>query len=264
MRSGQVVIVILLILAVVLTVGLTMVTRSVTEVSTSTTQEESARALEAAEAGIEAKLGGLEVQTIPGATYNLTATDFGNNAQVSLVKPLVAGDVTTVFLSQYDLEGQLQGVGFTGSKVRVCWGQDVISALESSLYYLDATGTPKVLRSAFDADPSSRGNNFTQAGDGVGCPTGKTYVLSGDIDIPSSPAQALFLRLKLLYNGSTAHYVSVVNPNSDGQKFPIQGQNVVSAGSAGNTSRKLEVFQGTPDNYPIFENAVYSGTDLAK
>ena len=52
MKSGQALIVVLLILGVVTTVALSIASRSVSEVAVSTTQQESAQALAAAEAGV--------------------------------------------------------------------------------------------------------------------------------------------------------------------------------------------------------------------
>ena len=59
MRTGQVLIVTILILGVIATVGLSIATRSTTELAVSTTVDESSRALEAAEVGLERYLGGV-------------------------------------------------------------------------------------------------------------------------------------------------------------------------------------------------------------
>ena len=58
MKSGQALVLVMMVLSVALTVGLSIATRSTNEVKVTSSQEESARALEAAEAGLEKALGG--------------------------------------------------------------------------------------------------------------------------------------------------------------------------------------------------------------
>ena len=63
-KSGQALLVVLLMLGVALTIGISIASRSTTEVEISTTQQEAARALEAAETGIEKALGGVVVGNV--------------------------------------------------------------------------------------------------------------------------------------------------------------------------------------------------------
>ncbi len=116
--------VVLLMLGVLATVGLSVMSRSRTEVSESTVQEESARALEAAEVGLEKYLGGsapsagvlTPVTAGSDAKFSLGAVNLGlNETYYTVPYQLSDGDVATLDLTGFTASG--------GSGVRVCWGQ---------------------------------------------------------------------------------------------------------------------------------------------
>jgi len=132
-RSGQALIIVLLILGVVTTVGLSIASRSVSEVAVSTAQSESAQALAAAEAGVEAALGGIAAPTITGSTINVTSTPAPMADSVLIADALAAGQVATINLVDYG-----------GNNVRVSW-DDGNAGLESAYYYTQG-GTTKVSR----------------------------------------------------------------------------------------------------------------------
>jgi Tfp pilus assembly protein PilX len=68
MRSGQALVVVLLIVAVVLTLGLSIASRGVTEINVSSVENDSSKALDAAEAGVESALGAIAT---PGPTVKV-------------------------------------------------------------------------------------------------------------------------------------------------------------------------------------------------
>lgn len=267
LRKGQALVIVLLILAVIMTVGLSVASRSVTEISTSTTNDESARALAAAEAGIEAQLAGAAAPNFgtSGETSVTTTSSYGAGTEVALNEPLAAGEVGTIFLSD--------GVNeYTGNKFRLCWGQGAndanAPAIEVMLYYKNGS-VYGVARAAYDAQ--SRGNFAPAVVGGSGCPIGRTYIFYKDINIPSdlsvpSSSTRLFMRVRLFYNGNTKHYVGVKDISTPvaNKTFPGQGQVVNSTGQSGVTSRKVQVFQQYPDLGSIFDSAVFSVTNLVK
>lgn len=284
MAKGQALVVILLILAVALTVGLAIVSRSITEVSLSTTEEESARALAAAEAGIEAALAAIvasgETRSVgtAGATYTVSTIPYGGGGEVAISDALVAGEAATVWLSGHDSSGNLvPGQNkYTADAVRVCWGQGVLGneaaapAVEVMLYYQTSGGEAQVGRAAYDPHNSRRASNrFGPAEANAGsCPADRSYSFTkniplsgGTLNLPSA-ATPLFLRLRLLYNGDTSHYVAVKAAGN--AVFPVQGTNIVSAGRAGSTSRRVQVFERFPDLSPLFDSALFSGAGLTK
>ena len=274
LRSGQALVVVLLMLAVATTVGLAIVSSSVTEIGVSTTQEESARALAAAEAGIEAALSAVVAGgTVPvgttGTTYTVSSVIFGSGGEFAISRPLTAGESETVFLSGHDANGKLvPGLNkYTGNNLRVCWGQNAgasdaaAPALETTLYWQTPAGVVKAERVGYDPNASRRGqNNFQAAGSGSGgCPAGKAYAFSTTVSVSDTP---LLLRLRLLYNGETGHYLGAAAQG--GASLPAQGTNITSAGQAGSTNRKVQLFQGYADPFPQFDNPVFSGGGLTK
>ena len=123
------------------------------------------------------------------------------------------------------------------------------------MYYKSA-GVYQIARYAYD--PDSRGG-FTQADTNtVNCPSDRPYLYHKTIS--TMPAGKILLRVRLLYNGDSAHYVAVTGSSA----FPIQGKNITSEATDGSTTRKIEVFQRYPDLAPMLDSAVFSGAGLVK
>lgn len=257
MRSGQALIVILLVLAVALTLGLAVVSRTVTEVGTATTQAESSKALSKAESGVEAALSGT-------VNAGVTATEYrGINNKISITEPLAAGESATFFLADHDENGNIDFSRlnkYTSDKLDLCWGEQggTATAIEASLYYREGLDY-KVKRFAFD--PNGRGG-FIAADETVStCPTeDHPYKYHAQITDMLPAWEKILLRVRLLYNADNTYYVAV----SGYSDFPIQGKNIVSTATEGNTTRKIEVFQRYPDLSPLLDSAVFSGDGLVK
>ncbi len=236
LRSGQALVVVLLILGVVMTVALSIASRSVSEVAVSTTQQESSQALAAAEAGVEATLGGIAAPNIAGSTVNVTSQPAGTGDSLSVADLLAAGQVATVFLN-----------GYTGNSLKVCWGQ---ARLETALYYTSGT-TTKV----------DRNYNATGAASS-GCPAdGRTYAYSKTISFPAG-STPLYMRLREWGNGETKQPLAVVA--SGALKFPAQGTDITAVGQTGDSVRRIKVYDQTPDVPEVWESAVFSSDDLSK
>ena len=233
--------------------GLAVVSRTVTEVGTATTQAESSRALSKAESGVEAALSGT-------VNSGVTATDY-LGSKISISQPLAAGESSTIFLANHTSDGELDLVNgldaYFPTSLDLCWGTETgtATAIEASLYYKE-TGKYKVKRFAYD--PESRGGFSVADITTISCPTDHTYKYHANLN--SLPTGKILLRVRLLYNGDVAHYVGV----SGSTPFPIQGKNIVSTATEGNTTRKIEVFQRYPDLSPLLDSAVFSGGGLAK
>jgi|GEM_PF-6279077 len=224
LKTGQALIVVLLILGVVTTVALSIASRSASEVAVSTAQQESGQALAVAEAGVEASLGGIAAPSIAGSTVNVTSQQAVQSDTLA-VDDLAAGQVATVFLN-----------GYTGNNLKVCWGQ---AGLETALYY-----TTKVVR-----EYNSGGSSSCQG-----------YQNSANINV--SAGSPLYLRLRLWKNGETKQPLAVVA--SGNLKFPAQGTDITAVGQTGDSVRKIKVYDQTPDAPEVWESAAFSGSDLNK
>ncbi len=231
MRSGQALIVVLLILGVVTTVALSIASRSVSEVAVSTAQQESSQALAAAESGVEATLGGIAAPNIAGSTVNVTSVPAPAADSLLVAEQLAAGQVGTVFLQ-----------GYTGNNLRVCWGR---AGLETALYYASGA-TTKIDR-----------NYYASGGAGSGCPAG-SYVYSRTVAFPGG-AVPLYMRLRLWGDGAVAVMAA------GGKTFPAQGTDITAVGQTGNAVRRIKVYDEKPKGPEVWESAVFSSNgDLSK
>jgi len=282
LRQGQALLVVLLMLGVALTIGVSIASRSTTEVEISATQQEAARALEAAEAGLEKALGGLIVTdtlsepVAPGAQESFSVSfSQATNTNMARFSGIRAGDNATVNLEYPEPTGPIQA----NAKARVCWGYQPSPgfqpALVASVYSrVQSTGKFRVKRWAFDPISSRAAvNRFTAASGAVNCPSvfedgSGVFSYSAVLDEirdPPGGERPLYLQLRLLYNGDNPQYVAVNTAcggcgSGWGWFIPRQGDEIISVGQAGSTTKKLKVTQSFFDPWPIFSDAIFSGS----
>jgi hypothetical protein len=278
-NSGQALLVILLIMAVVLTIGLSTISRSVTDIKISEQTEDSARAFSAAEAGIENYLAtggtstsglgtGVSVEAFPGS---LLSDDF----TFLYPEKITQDEVATIWLSNYDKETGLYSDLLTTSDepIVVAWGNPGADtpALEVSLYYNNSG----IKVAKFMLDPvSSRSNNFCKAdADRTNCPSeisnfstsgtvpygGQSMRFSAEIST-TGLNEMYFARLRLLYTGSTAHFIGFKSSSA----LPSQGDKIAATGTSNQATRKVEVYRLRAAPPDIFDFALYSGGSLTK
>lgn len=275
-QKGEIILIILLVMAVGLTIGLSVAGRSLTDIRLSTQIEESNRAFSAAEAGIEDVLrqGLLSATGGPGtigdAKYNVTLTSVGGSAsQFSFPSVIQAGDAQVIWLVPHNASGADDSTrAYSGSSIEICWSKiETTPALEISLLFKSGSNY-KVARAAYDPD-STRTNNFSSLADPAGsyCTSGNenyTYhvnLIFADLspaviasDIP------LALRLRPVYANSKL----AVKPAS-GATLPEQGKNIVSTGQTNSgVTRKWNVIQTYSAPNDIFDYAIWSNTNLTK
>ncbi|KKS32530.1 MAG: hypothetical protein UU93_C0006G0009 [Candidatus Amesbacteria bacterium GW2011_GWA2_42_12] len=283
MRRGQALIIILLILAVITTIGLSVASRSVTEVSTSVTSDEGTRALSAAESGVEYALSMGSGGVNSDIGYTVTVESQNSSAQVILTDKLKAGEIGTVFLAPHSSNGMLDTTStYNGNKFNVCWGKsgtpndNSAPAIEVDLYYFEEN-VYKISRLAYDPNSSritSSNNNFSTLSSGFNissdCPSGSAFAFGTQIGLNAngfgvSTNNLLFLQIRPFYNGDVAHVVGVKNgTGGGGDSFPAQGTIITSTGTAGVSTKKVQVLQTYGAPYSIFTSAVFSGSDLVK
>jgi hypothetical protein len=277
--------IVLLIMAVALTIGLAVTSRTVTDIEISEQTEEASRAFSAAEAGIEEALitasdvapsGNFE----EGAVTYVTHKDLlGTGSQYLF--PESKGEVRTLWLAEYP-----ETPSYFESSVTIFWGNadsTETPALEATIYY-ETGGSYKVIRYALDPNFSSHEpdpNRFCQP-NGTDCEgvtdesgnlgfddignysiDGKTVKYKATLDLsPASGGTLLFARLRLLY---TDEFDQVLGAQAAGtSSFASQGVKISSVGTAGGSTRKIEVVRLHPVPPGIFEFLLYSGTDLVK
>lgn len=289
LRRGQALVVVLLVLAVAMTLGVSIASRSVTEQNIATLEDESSRALDAAEAGVEVALGNISTASGPtpvggsSSTYEFSSSTTGSGDHVSPPDVIKAGDSVSVFLAAHDASGNLilDGTGgYNKTQVHMCWGNADVTADEMqwpalgvTLHYYDSAASDYgMVVKTYDPNGDRRGNNgFANPGNSGSLPcTDRTYPfwvraasLTSGLGMPSG-AVPLYLKLRMFYNGSSGHFASVWASGAGTQNFPNQGKSIISLGREGQTARKLSVFQRYYELPPIFEGALFSGTSLNK
>lgn len=283
LSKGQAVLIVLLIMVVALTVGISISLRSTKNIRLSTRTEESQRAFSAAEAGLEAALGGAAVGgTVPvgsDSTYIATKDSYGAGQEFIFPEKIARDDTQQVWLVEHDSNNAIiETPYYTNYTINICWGNETISAgyepaLEATLIYKQ-TGAYKIQKYAYDPLSTRVSNNsFTLADNNTGqCTTtkGKYYTTLSFPSLASQDADNLYLavRLRLLYNLDTEKQSLVVT--STGDDLPAQGKLYTSTGTvkiAGSDQaemRTLNFHKSYPYLPGIFDFALFSGTAITK
>lgn len=280
--SGQALLIVLLAMSVVMTVVLSVVSRSITDISVTTYEEESQRAFDAAEAGIEETLiSGLapaDEINIGDASFKVKQ-DYPTPVDDQFKYPpdLFSGESATFwFVSQDDL-GNLTCDGkpcFDGGAIKnIGWGKSgspETPAVEISIFYDDTLtaaftipndlSNVKILRYALDPLEPARGNNFDPSKGSCKIAGHKFPYSTGNINLvpvlgdpcAKNPGCILMVKVRMFYNSSDPQPVAI---NSN---LPSQGKSIKSTGMAGESTRKIEVFQSYPETPFVFDAAVFS------
>lgn len=252
--------VVVLILGVILTIGVSIAMRGVTEVNISTSQKESAVALEAAEAGVEQALGGFVTVSATGTTanasYDVSQSSLAlGDTKYILPYKLDRGDTATVSLS-----------GYSSPTICVYWGDD--AALEGAvelILYSSNGSTYSVGRYGVDPDSGVHGNGFSGVVLNASCnltePARKTLVnFSSDLGLPGG-YNPLVLRLRALYN---ADPISIAVQGTNSGVFPSQGSVIFSSGKSADVVQRVKATAVNADLPVMFDSAIFSGASLVQ
>lgn len=254
--AGQALLIVLLIMAVALTIGLSVISRSVTDIRISQQSEEAARAYSAAEAGIEEALvtgtGNSASFSETGATYQTAVAGFGGEEKFVFPQQLSPNEIYTLYLATYTSTSTPPfGPPYynPANPLNLCW--DGNAAVEASLYY--NAGGYKVARWAVDPQ-AGRSPGFDSPDMGGGC---ADLAHKKTLNFPAGTL--LFLRIRVFYENPRVGFTTPV-----GVTLPSQGNRIESTGTAGQATRKVEVVRFHPAPPEIFDFALYSGSNLEK
>jgi len=241
-QSGQVALIVVLVMLVVGTIALSVASRSVLDVSISKQEENKIRAFSAAEAGIEdllsagiASVGVGGQRTVGNITYNYQISEVGASGYV-LDEPLANGETIQINVDP------AQATGLT-----VYWDN---ASLELSAFKTDGS----IERVALNPAGSSITNGFTTAASGVTFQD-KTYISRYDFNSLTSYS---YIRIRALYN-STALAVAPI----DGT-LPAQAYNVKVNTGEGESAAAVEIVQSIGYQPGIFDYTLWSGGGLTK
>lgn len=290
-QSGQIILMLILVMTVALAIGLSIVQKSLTDVSTSTKVEESQRAFSAAEAGIEKALGGdLSPVLFQETASQAQAQDMGLQPVIPSPNPeppvyhrqdpleyppLSKEEVAHVWLSDLNSISNPPSTHYTQNSLDIFWGSqdpEDKTALELTLIYHDGS---KYQSRKWYIDQTVRipPNNFKL----VSCAGGFKLSSSayqckvtigasiGEQSDPVLPVGLMLLRARLLYNNTSQPFaVQAVGTCGPLCSIPPQARVLISTGTSGETQRKVKVFQLNKIVPPYFDYAIFSAGEIGK
>lgn len=246
--SGQVALIVLLIMVVILTIGLSLASRSITDIRISQDEKEALRAFSAAEAGIEEALR-QDLSVWSGGAVSVGSL----KADVTVAE---TGERTTQTIEEGGtMSILLEGASSPPTSLRINW-IDTTKSNETSDYasievivYKQSGSNYTFRRFAYNAQ--HRNNGFTDistSGEG-------NFYRQESISIE---ADDRLVRIKPLYNKAT------IMVTSDTGTLPVQQYNITSQAIAeGEKTSKIIVSRTIPVLPPIFDYVLFSGGDLS-
>lgn len=278
-KSGQVVLITLLVLTIATTIALSLIARTTTDTALTNQTQESSQAFSAAEAGIEEALktgvgtaGSVTLVGAPNTTYAVTvATIGGATGPFSFSKKTLDGTTETLWLVPHSASSPFLPVispFYTAPTIDVCWssGSPSPAMAVTVLYKANSDGSYRVAKAAFDPDATrTPNNNFASpasltggCGDTV-TQYKETLNFSSMFSINPVSDTLIALRLRPVYNDTNI----VVNAPSP-FVVPQQGNRIESTGSTTDTNRKIVVYQQYRAPSTAFDAALYSENSIVQ
>jgi len=252
-QSGQIGVIIVLIMSVLLTVGLSMSANTNSDLFVSQQEEESNRVFNAAEVGIEQALSSnlaFEGESSTGTVDNITdvGVDYSISKTRTLETRLFEGVSVKVDVSNAN-DGDTLRIDW--SRENDCVSEDPASILIS--IYHDEAGTLTVRNYAYAA--CARADGFTSVANI------NENSLRRRIDL-AMQAGDQFVRIKPVYNDTHVRVYS----SSVAWTLPVQGFLIRSSANneLGNETRVVEVNRTLPTAPSVMDYSLYSGGTISK
>jgi Tfp pilus assembly protein PilX len=254
-QDGQALLLVVLVMVISLTVGLSAVTRSITNVRTSTQDENSQRAFSAAEAGIQQELS--TGNSTSDISFNTNQTNVKANISTQYLQGSQVlvnnGDAVPddqgadVWLVSHDSSGKPLYNTVRSEALTIYWGSNSTACSNAAIevVLLSGSSVNAAVSNHYVYDPcTSRGNNLTNLnGSALSTPFSigsQTFYYS--LAIPPV-ANGFLMRVIPLYSSTP---IGVTGSN-----LPQQGTKITSTGSAGPTGapiqRQVVYYQGYPE-----------------
>lgn len=288
-QKGQILLVVILVIIIASTVGLSIASRTITSLKSSTEEAESQKALAAAEAGIERVIqGNIPVEIGKEGSTNISIGvrgNLNNNSsyatqfeQVNNTTFLINGgnvipkdEGADVWFVDHDVNGNpdyTTAVDFQGF-LHLYWGLSSDSCNEAAIQAVIITGNPPVVpdtkpsnvksyRYVYDPCSTRRSENkFTEA-DSVSFTinriTFNNRTKANNFPNGINPSEKIILiRVIPIYKDAIIG-LDTCNPSStsgcnNSTSLPSQGYKITSTGISGQANRKITVFKGYPQAY---------------
>lgn len=303
-ETGQVVLILVLIMTVALAIGISVVQRSLSDISTSGKVEQSSRAFSAAEAGIEKALKGdfgsvtfsennSEAQISPEELFP-PQTGAGNIQPPFEYPPLAKEETAHVWLA--DPSADLPSCNppkacYKHSSLDVYWGdpkatEDKAALAVNIVYYGTDLNDPdpsqrtvaKYRTRKWYLDQQIRNNGFCQITCSGNNPIGPNnyqckFTLgnnSGCLNSPGGfdnsplPGNLMLIRARLLDNTTSQPFAVGATSQCANCSLPTQAKRFASTGISGQTQRKIELFQVLNVVPSYFDYAIFAVGEINK
>ncbi|MBI4089397.1 MAG: hypothetical protein HY424_01660 [Candidatus Levybacteria bacterium] len=270
-QSGQILLIVILVVVVASTIGLSLASRSITNLRISTEEAESQKALAAAEAGIERAIQSNVPITINGnnpgnSSYSTDVQEIQSSTFLinggNLISKDEGADIWFVGRNANGTPNYSTAISLTppnnffhlywGSASEVCGTPTAPAAIQAIVVTRDTLlpNTIKTYRYAYDS--CSRGNNFYTTATVNFEIEDQTFIVAtpeGSNDLAKGVEDIIFIRVIPLYKDAV---VGVSACNLGGHNctaLPSQGFKIESTGKSGSASRKITSFKGYPQTY---------------
>ena len=272
MKSGQILILVLLAIVVVLAVGLSVASRNITNLRTATQSEQSQRAFGAAEGGVEyelAKLDGLKDTIALNGTFTEPGgVDVGDQkAQVTVTgsrkfeDTIPLGNVGQIDLGNADSGKQVK-IEWANSNKENEWSGDGPASVEITQVYGTSFYSQKRYFAA-GIDARSNENVKSVSGDATlsNCPGFNDTGEYKKCKMVTTLAQARILRIKPFWADTTVRV-----SGESGFNLPIQTYDVTSTATTDiGVTRRVQVTKTALPQLPaVFDYVLYSESDIKK
>lgn len=273
-EKGQILLIVILVIIVASTIGLSLASRSITSLRTSTEEAESQKALSAAEAGIERAIQGL----VPIAVGDNLSNNSSYSTQFTQVQSssfLINGgniipkdEGADVWLVGHNADGTPDYSSvlspnflhlYWGSTSEVCGTPTAPAVVQAIVISRNkTTGEIKSYRYAYDSCPSRTSeNNFTPADSGSFTVPGITGVTFGNRtpengssnNLAKGVTDIVLMRVIPLYKDAVIGIYACDRAGNNCTSLPSQGYIISSTGISGSANRKITVFKGYPQTY---------------
>ncbi len=245
-QSGQVAVVVLLIMVVLLTIGLSIATRTTQEVFLSQQQSESSRVFNAAETGVEDALS-QDFDSLSGAETDVATID-----GVDVSYTITPSDVLETRLTE-GLSAMVRLDNAVNGNLEVRWARENPCNEKASLIfsvYSYTSGRNRV-RHIPVGPPGCGSDNFDNAQNS----NSSGYTLRYNLSVNNND---LFVRIKAVYHDT---HIRVAGNNMPDQFYRVRSE---ASNTFGDEQRTIQVTRTLPVAPSIMDYAVYSGAALVK
>lgn len=247
-ERGQALLIVVLVMVIALTVGLSIASRTITNLRTSTEEANSQKALSAAEAGVEQAIKtntSIATQNLSNNTsYQTSVTSvLGTQFLMDGGNPVQQDNGADLWLSDYSSDPTKLYLNPWSGRLTVVWGTTSDPCANPAIEVVVISGTkasPVSTRYAYDgcASRASLNHFSTNVTSSRLTINGKDLYFQNNVAI--SVSSGLIARVIPIYQNGPIGIIGSV-------ALPSQGSTITSTGTSGTTQRKVNVFQGYPE-----------------